>query len=191
MHVCCLCNFVFKPRQFGFDYLSQSPKDTGGGPPSRPPKDVALSTVPMRPPKPPPYNPNYISENPPDIKDPPPIVPPRRRNSPALGSLSQGPLADPASGRPPVRPMSRATNEVVQETSLLGRVVSQPIAMSRSSPSRDVSEADDATPTGSPSQTKEMMFSGNDAVPTVRAALHNPVRLIFKFFFSFFFYARF
>ena len=162
------------------DYLSQSPKDTGGGPPSRPPKDVILTSVPLRPPKPPPYNPSYNMDSILSNDDHPPIVPPRRRNSPALGSVPQGQLADPASGRPPVRPTSRAINETGPEPSLLSRVVSQPAAASRSSPCHDVNESDDVIPAGSPSQAKELATSGNDVVPTVRASSYNSVSMSFE-----------
>uniref|UniRef100_H2YUY4 Mitogen-activated protein kinase kinase kinase kinase n=1 Tax=Ciona savignyi TaxID=51511 RepID=H2YUY4_CIOSA len=72
-------------------------------------------------------------------------MPPRRRNSPGL----IGALVDPASGRPPVRPMSRALNGAAQETSLLGRPT-VPISMAK--PTLAEPEDDDVTPTGSPNK---------------------------------------
>uniref|UniRef100_H2YUY0 Mitogen-activated protein kinase kinase kinase kinase n=1 Tax=Ciona savignyi TaxID=51511 RepID=H2YUY0_CIOSA len=56
---------------------------------------------------------------------------------------------DPASGRPPVRPMSRALNGAAQETSLLGRPT-VPISMAK--PTLAEPEDDDVTPTGSPNK---------------------------------------
>uniref|UniRef100_H2YUY6 Mitogen-activated protein kinase kinase kinase kinase n=1 Tax=Ciona savignyi TaxID=51511 RepID=H2YUY6_CIOSA len=55
----------------------------------------------------------------------------------------------PASGRPPVRPMSRALNGAAQETSLLGRPT-VPISMAK--PTLAEPEDDDVTPTGSPNK---------------------------------------
>uniref|UniRef100_H2YUY5 Mitogen-activated protein kinase kinase kinase kinase n=1 Tax=Ciona savignyi TaxID=51511 RepID=H2YUY5_CIOSA len=66
------------------------------------------------------------------------FLPPRRRNSPGL----IGALVDPASGRPPVRPMSRALNGAAQETSLLGRPT-VPISMAK--PTLAEPEDDDST----------------------------------------------
>uniref|UniRef100_F7AX08 Mitogen-activated protein kinase kinase kinase kinase n=1 Tax=Ciona intestinalis TaxID=7719 RepID=F7AX08_CIOIN len=99
-----------KPRQYGVEYFGAQPNALG--PPSRPPKDSNLANAPSRPPKPPPYHINGGA-----FEDDPPLVPPRRRNSPAL----IGALVDPASGRPPVRPMSRALNGASQDSGLLGR----------------------------------------------------------------------
>uniref|UniRef100_H2YUY1 Mitogen-activated protein kinase kinase kinase kinase n=1 Tax=Ciona savignyi TaxID=51511 RepID=H2YUY1_CIOSA len=58
-------------------------------------------------------------------------------------------IPDPASGRPPVRPMSRALNGAAQETSLLGRPT-VPISMAK--PTLAEPEDDDVTPTGSPNK---------------------------------------
>ncbi|CAK8675014.1 mitogen-activated protein kinase kinase kinase kinase 5-like isoform X2 [Clavelina lepadiformis] len=138
-----------KPKQYGMDYLSQSPSALS--PPTRPPKDIlSAGNAPSRPPKPPPYNSGYSAiSNPIASEEDPPLVPPRRRNSPAL----IGPLADPATGRPPVRPSHRAINGVMQESGLPGRAVTPPAGIGRPSLAHP-EEDDDVTPTGSPAQTK-------------------------------------
>uniref|UniRef100_H2YUX9 Mitogen-activated protein kinase kinase kinase kinase n=1 Tax=Ciona savignyi TaxID=51511 RepID=H2YUX9_CIOSA len=73
------------------------------------------------------------------------------KNSPTV-DISGPPIppkVDPASGRPPVRPMSRALNGAAQETSLLGRPT-VPISMAK--PTLAEPEDDDVTPTGSPNK---------------------------------------
>nr|XP_002131009.1 mitogen-activated protein kinase kinase kinase kinase 5 isoform X1 [Ciona intestinalis] len=127
-----------KPRQYGVEYFGAQPNALG--PPSRPPKDSNLANAPSRPPKPPPYHINGGA-----FEDDPPLVPPRRRNSPAL----IGALVDPASGRPPVRPMSRALNGASQDSGLLGRPT--PL-MAVAKPPLAEPEDDDVTPTGSPNK---------------------------------------
>lgn len=119
------------------------------GPPSRPPKESGptSSVAPTRPPKPPPYNANYAS-NGANTEEDPPVVPPRRRNSPSVIG-GYGPLADPATGRPPVRP-ARAINGGLVETSAINRMpASPPTAINRASLAHP-EDSEDLTPTGSP-----------------------------------------
>ena len=159
--------FYLKPKQYGMDFGYSS---TPFGPPSRPPKDVFLPpAVPLRPPKPPPYNVNHNEE--------PPIVPPRRRNSPALITTQLGQQGDQALARPPVRPSSRAANGHV-ESSLLGRPASQAVPISRASQSHAASkDDDDITPTGSPVETKSVLVPAGDR--EAQQKQHLPVRMIF------------
>jgi len=97
---------------------------------------MSAASAPSRPPKPPPYNANYVSNG---TDDDPPVVPPRRRNSPiAIGGVAG--LADPATGRPPVRPVSRAVLEMDR---------SPPTVINRASLAQP-EDGTDITPTGSP-----------------------------------------
>nr|CAB3263631.1 mitogen-activated protein kinase kinase kinase kinase 5 [Phallusia mammillata] len=146
-----------KPREYGSDFIG--PVKNAMGPPSRPPKETGptSSAAPSRPPKPPPYNANYAN-NGVTAEEDPPVVPPRRRNSPSVIG-GYGPLADPATGRPPVRPTSRALNGGLLETSLVNRMpATPPTAMTRASLAHP-EDTDDITPTGSPANQSKFTTS--------------------------------
>ena len=145
---------------------------TSYGPPSRPPKDVIITPPPpLRPPRPPPPNVSCGAEE-------PPIVPPRRRNSPALINTVQVQETDLAAARPPVRPSSRAVNEVVTETSLVGRPVSQlPTATSRPSLTQSAATKNDDV-TSTESSAKAIAAPSTDKEASHQKQ-HPPVRMFF------------
>ena len=158
--------YVLKPKQYGMDYFGHSPAPLGL--PNRPPKDA-----PSRPPKPSSYNADSNL-----VVGDPPLVPPRRRNSPALLNVQHASLAGPGGGRPPLRPSSRA-NGVAQETSLVGRPVSQPTPIARSSAVHLAGDDDDVTPTGSPAKDAVAPSSDQEA-PTTKPRV--TVRMFYIFF---------